>query len=156
MQILNLIGMIAAIALLIYLTFKGMNSFVASLAATVVIIVTSGLPFGDTMISTYATSLSGTFANYRFIFGIASTYNELMKQSGAAESIANFRFGIFGVKASCAATLIITFLLAYSDINAFIIVFVISSVAVPIFHKANISKNLMPAIFLYGAIEKWF
>ncbi len=152
MEIVSLLGMIAAIALLIYLTFKGMNGFVASLAATVVIIVTSALPFWDTMLNTYATALSGTFATYLFIFCIASAYSELMKQSGAAESIANCLFGIFGVKASCAATLIITFLLAYSGINAFIIVFAIYPVAVPIFHKANISKNLMPAIFLYGSV----
>lgn len=152
MEIISLIGMIASIALLIYLTFKGLNGFVASLAATVVLIFTSGLPFWDTMINTYATSLGSTFANYLFIFCIASAYSELMKQSGAAESIANFLFGIFGVKASCAATLIITFLLAYSGINAFIIVFAIYPVAVPIFHKANISKNLMPAIFLYGSV----
>lgn len=52
------------------------------------------------MINTYATSLGSTFANYLFIFCIASAYSELMKQSCAAESIANFLFGIFGVKAS--------------------------------------------------------
>jgi H+/gluconate symporter-like permease len=152
MEIIGVIGMVVAIVALVYLTFKGMNGFVASLIATVILIVTSVLPFWDTLINTYAASLGSTFASYLFMFCIASAYSELMKQSGAAESIANFLFGIFGVKASCAATVIISFLLAYSGINAFIIIFAIYPVAVPMFRKANISKNLMPAIFLYGSV----
>ena len=152
MEAIGVIGMVVAIAALVYLTFKGMNGFVASLIATVIIIVTSGLSFWDTLVNTYAASLGGIFASYLFMFCVASAYSELMKQSGAAESIANFFFNIFGVKASCAATLIISFLLAYSGINAFIIIFAIYPVAVPMFRKANISKNLMPAIFLYGSV----
>ena len=152
MEAIGVIGMIIAIVALIYLTFKGMNGFVASLAATVILIVTSGLPFWDTMVNTYAASMGKIFGSYLFMFCVASAYSELMKQSGAAESIANFFFSIFGVKASCAATVIISFLLAYSGINAFIIIFAIYLVAVPMFRKANISKNLMPAIFLYGSV----
>ena len=152
MEAIGVIGMIIAIVALIYLTFKGMNGFVASLAATVILIVTSGLPFWDTMVNTYAASMGKIFGSYLFMFCVASAYSELMKQSGAAESIANFFFSIFGVKASCAATVIISFLLAYSGINAFIIIFAIYPVAVPMFRKANISKNLMPAIFLYGSV----
>lgn len=152
MEAIGVIGMIVAIVALIYLTFKGMNGFVASLVASVIVIVTSGLPFWDTMVNTYAVSLGSVFGSYVFLFCIASAYSQLMKQSGAAESIANFFFGIFGEKLSCAATLIITFLLAYSGINAFIIIFAIYPVAVPMFRKANISKNLMPAIFLYGSV----
>lgn len=125
MEAIGVIGMIIAIVALIYLTFKGMNGFVASLAATVILIVTSGLPFWDTMVNTYAASMGKIFGSYLFMFCVASAYSELMKQSGAAESIANFFFSIFGVKASCAATVIISFLLAYSGINAFIIIFAI-------------------------------
>ena len=99
MEAIGVIGMIIAIVALIYLTFKGMNGFVASLAATVILIVTSGLPFWDTMVNTYAASMGKIFGSYLFMFCVASAYSELMKQSGAAESIANFFFSIFGVKA---------------------------------------------------------
>ncbi len=56
------------------------------------------------------------------------------------------------MKATVAGTLIITFLLAYGGVNAFIIIFAVYPVAVPMFRKANVSKLLMPAIFLYGAV----
>ena len=152
MEIISTIGMVAAIALLIFLCFKGVNGVIASLIATVVVIVTSGMNFWTVLTETYATTMGSTLASYFFIFCVASAYSELMKQSGAAESIANFLFRFIGAKATCIGTMIIAFLLAYSGINAFIIIFAIYPIACPMFKKANLSKLLMPAIFLYGSV----
>ena len=152
MEIISVIGMVLGVAVLIYLTFKGVNGFVASLVGSVIVIVSSGLPFWGTLTGTYAASRGSTFGSYLFLFTIGSAYSELMKKSGAAESIANFLFAFLGVKATVAGTLIITFLLAYGGVNAFIIIFAVYPVAVPMFRKANVSKLLMPAIFLYGAV----
>ena len=152
MEIISVIGMVLGVAVLIYLTFKGVNGFVASLVGSVIVIVSSGLPFWGTLTGTYAASLGSTFGSYLFLFTIGSAYSELMKKSGAAESIANFLFAFLGVTATVAGTLIITFLLAYGGVNAFIIIFAVYPVAVPMFRKANVSKLLMPAIFLYGAV----
>lgn len=123
MEIISVIGMVLGVAVLIYLTFKGVNGFVASLVGSVIVIVSSGLPFWGTLTGTYAASLGSTFGSYLFLFTIGSAYSELMKKSGAAESIANFLFAFLGVKATVAGTLIITFLLAYGGVNAFIIIF---------------------------------
>lgn len=121
MEIISVIGMVLGVAVLIYLTFKGVNGFVASLVGSVIVIVSSGLPFWGTLTGTYAASLGSTFGSYLFLFTIGSAYSELMKKSGAAESIANFLFAFLGVKATVAGTLIITFLLAYGGVNAFIL-----------------------------------
>ena len=152
MEIISVIGMVLGVAVLIYLTFKGVNGFVASLVGSVIVIVSSGLPFWGTLTGTYAASLGSTFGSYLVLFTLGSAYSELMKKSGAAESIANFLFAFLGVKATVAGTLIITFLLAYGGVNACIIIFAVYPVAVPMFRKANVSKLLMPAIFLYGAV----
>lgn len=45
MEIISVIGMVLGVAVLIYLTFKGVNGFVASLVGSVIVIVSSGLPF---------------------------------------------------------------------------------------------------------------
>ena len=47
MEIISVIGMVLGVAVLIYLTFKGVNGFVASLVGSVIVIVSSGLPFWD-------------------------------------------------------------------------------------------------------------
>lgn len=45
MEIISVIGMVLGVAVLIYLTFKGVNGFVASLVGSIIVIVSSGLPF---------------------------------------------------------------------------------------------------------------
>lgn len=47
MEILSVVGMILGVAALIYLTFKGVNGFVASIIGSIIVILTSGLPFGE-------------------------------------------------------------------------------------------------------------
>ena len=125
MEILSVVGMILGVAALIYLTFKGVNGFVASIIGSIIVILTSGLSFWGTLTGTYAASLGSTFGSYLFLFTIGSAYSELMKKSGAAESTANFLFKFFGEKATVAGTLLITFLLAYGGVNAFIIIFAV-------------------------------
>lgn len=49
MEIISVIGMVLGVAVLIYLTFKGVNGFVASLVGSVIVIVSSGLPFWGTL-----------------------------------------------------------------------------------------------------------
>lgn len=152
MATVSVIGMLLGVAVLIYLTFKGLNGFISSLIGAIIVIVFSQMDFWGTLTGVYGKSLGGTFGSYLFLFTIGSCYSELMKKSGAAESTANFLFRLFGEKATVAGTLLITFLLAYGGVNAFIIIFAVYPVAVPMFRKANVSKLLMPAIFLYGAV----
>ena len=52
MEIISVIGMVLGVAVLIYLTFKGVNGFVASLVGSVIVIVSSGLPFWGTLTGT--------------------------------------------------------------------------------------------------------
>ena len=52
MEIISVIGMVLGVAVLIYLTFKGINGFVASLIGSIIVIVGSGLPFWWTLAGT--------------------------------------------------------------------------------------------------------
>ncbi len=146
------IGMLLGIILLIVLSMRGFNAFLAAVLASAVVIVTNGLPFWDSIIGTWATGMANFVGTYLLMFCLASAYGEIMKVTGAAESIANFLFKIFGAKWTPVATLIVTWILAYGGINAFIVVFAVYPIAMPMFKKANISKNLMPAVFLYGSV----
>ena len=149
---LGAIGLIIGIALLIFLTLKGVNAVIASLVASVAVIVTNGLPFWTTFVNEYSSGFGSFMTTYFLMFCVASAYGEIMKVTGAAEVIANFLFKIFGARFAPVATLLVTWLLAYGGINAFIVVFAVYPIAMPLFKRANISKNLMPAIFLYGSV----
>lgn len=55
MEIIGVIGLLLAIASLIFLSYRGVNAFIASLIASLVVIVTNMLPFWETFAGGYAT-----------------------------------------------------------------------------------------------------
>jgi H+/gluconate symporter-like permease len=152
MALIGLFGIILGIVALIVISYRGGNAFIASLAGAIIVIVANALPFWETFTGAYATALGNFIITFVFFFCIGSAFGELMKQSGAAETVAYFLFRFFGPKTTPLAVVIISLFLSYIGINAYIIVFVIYPIAVPMFKKANVSKALMPGLFLYGSV----
>lgn len=152
MSTIGVIGLLLGIAALIILSYKGVNAFVASLISAAIIIVTNGMPFWETFSDSYATGMKNFAGSYFLIFGLAAAYGELMKVSGAAESVASKLFKLFGVKWAPVACILITLLMAMGGISAFVIVFAVYPIAAPMFRKANITKELMPGIFLCASV----
>ena len=151
-MILGAIGLLLGIAVLIVLSIKGISPILAAIIASLVVIITNGLNFFPSLITTWSGGLGGFVTSYLLFFCLAAVYGEMMKVSGAAESIANWLFRLLGAKWAPAATVIVTWILAYGGINVFVVVFAVYPIAMPLFRKANISKNLMPAIFIMGSV----
>lgn len=151
-MILGAIGMLLGIAVLIVLCVRGFNVLLSSLVASVVVIIFNVLPFWDSILTTYFTGMSSFIGTYLLFFCTAAAYGEIMKVTGAAEVIANALFKLVGPKYTAFATILVSWVLAYAGINAFITVFVVYPIAMPMFKKANITKNLMPALFGYGSV----
>ena len=149
---IGVIGLLLAIACLIILSYKGVNAFIASLIASLVVVVTNLLPFWETFSGAYATGLKNFVGNYFLLFGLAAAYGEFLKVTGAAESVAKVLFKIFGVKWAPLGALLITLLMAMGGVSAFVIVFAVYPVAAPLFRKANITKNLLPGIVLCASV----
>lgn len=98
MNTIGIIGLLLAISSLIVLSYKGVNAFIASLIASVVVIITNALPFWETLAGSYATGFKNFAGNYFLLFGLAAAYGEFLKVTGSAESVAKVLFKIFGVK----------------------------------------------------------
>ena len=98
MEIIGVIGLLLAIACLIFLSYRGVNAFIASLIASLVVIVTNMLPFWETFSGGYATGFKNFAGSYFMLFGLAAAYGEFLKVTGSAESVAKVLFKIFGTK----------------------------------------------------------
>jgi|GEM_PF-2687225 len=153
MTYISSIGLIVGIAVLITLNLKGINGFISALAATIVVIVSNGMNFWEQMSGTFATGVGGFVTSYIFLFCLASAYGELMKTSRSAEVAATWMFEVFGQRWAAVACMLISFVLAFGGINAFIIIFTLYPIAGPLFRKCNISAALLPAIIMYGSIN---
>jgi H+/gluconate symporter-like permease len=152
MGVLGIIGLLVGIAVLIFLSYKGTNAFVASLIASTIVIVFNGMPFWSSFNTHYALGMKNFVGSYFLMFGFAAAYGSFMKISGAAESVATKLFSLFGVRWSPIACLFVTIIMAVGGVSAFVIVFAVYPVAAPLFRKANITKNMMPGIFLGASV----
>ena len=150
---LGVIGILAAIAVLIWLSIKGVNVFVVALISSVVIVVTNGMAFWPSFTQSFADGFKNFCGNYFLLFGLAAAYGEFMKVTGSAESVADKLFKMFGAKWAPVVCLLVTLLMAMGGISAFVIVFAVYPIAAPLFRKANISKTFMPAIFLGASVS---
>ena len=152
MGTIGVIGVLISIVLIIYLGYKGVNLVLNSLLAAVIIIVTNAMPFWDAITNGYIPSMQSFVGSYMLLFILSSIYGNIMEKNGSASAIAEAVFKVVGVKWAAIACIIVTALMAYGGISAFVIVFAIYPIALPLFERANISKNLMPAIFSFGAV----
>lgn len=152
MSVIGVAGVLISIVLIIYLGYKGVNLVLNSLLASVIIIVTNAMPFWDAVANGYIPSMQNFVGSYLLLFILSSIYGNIMKKNGSASAIANGVFKVVGVKWAAIACIAVTAVMAYGGISAFVIVFAIYPIALPLFEKANISKNLMPAIFSFGAV----
>lgn len=62
MNVLSTIGLIVSLALLIYLTMKGVNIIIGAIISSVVVALTSGLNLGTAMMEDYMAGFTDYFA----------------------------------------------------------------------------------------------
>lgn len=77
-------------------------------------------------------------------------FGRLMTVSGYAEDIARWFPKLFGPNRAVLVTAIVTTLLTYGGVSAWVIAFTIVPIAKPLFHHANVSMRLMPAAIALG------
>ncbi|MDR2504188.1 MAG: GntP family permease [Deltaproteobacteria bacterium] len=151
METLGVIGLLAAIGLMIYIIFKGMHVIPACLLCSVLIIFTSDLPLWKTLTDGYAVAMKNFVGTFLIMFFLGAVFGEMMGKSGAARTISYKIVDIFGVKRSILAIILASAILSYGGVSVFIIVFSMYPITLYVFKEADVNKNLLPAAILLGA-----
>jgi len=164
---IGIIGIIVGIALLIYGAYKGISTIILAPVCGLVIAMFNGMNLLDTFTGTM---MNGVCIYVKAMLGpvlmgciIAALYNK----SGAALSIANALYDLFTTKARKAAAAgenvvmhpslaIITIFvigtsLAYSGMNPVVLMFILFPIAMDLFAKANMPREMGPGVVL-GAL----
>ena len=95
---LSLIGLVAGLSLLIVLTMRGMNLFIATPLCALVVALCGGMPLlpqlapagTPDLLSLYMGGFSGFIMKWFAIFLLGSIFGKLMEHAGAAESVAQW------------------------------------------------------------------
>ena len=155
MSVISLLGLFAAIAVLILLIYKGMHSLMVAVISCLILIFTSGLDVWTTYVGgpngSFTASMMGFMQNFILMFAIGAVLGEFLSKSGFAFSIAMKLSDLFGTKHAVLIVVVSTMILAYGGVSMFVIVFAVYPIAAVVFKRANITKNLLPGCICLGA-----
>ncbi|HEM4952527.1 TPA: GntP family permease [Streptococcus suis] len=157
MEILAILGVLLAIAAIIYWTSKNLHVIVAAPLASLIIILTNQMNVLEVMLGqekSYMTGLAGFLINNFAIFMLGSILARYMEASGATQTIANSILKVMGKDSPYKGLLAITLIasiLTYGGVSIFVVIFTLLPLSRPLFKELNINWALFPIPVFLGA-----
>ena len=140
-DLLSTIGVIIALALLIFLALKGYSLLIITPVLAVLVAATSKINITAALTDSYMEGFINFAGKYFLIFLFGAIFGKVMEDSGAASSIAKGIIRITGKKSRLSvmiAMMIITAALTYGGVSLFVVVFAVMPIARPIFKELDI------------------
>ncbi len=152
---LSMIGLAGGLALLIALTIRGMNLFIAAPLCALVVALTNNMTLflGDTnFVETYMSGFTGFIASWFFMFLLGALFGKFMEDSGAADSVSRWIIDKVGYKRAVLAVVAACAILTYGGVSVFVVAFSVYPMAVSLFKDANLPRRFIPATMAFGSI----
>ncbi len=144
------IGVIAALVLLIVLALRGMNIFIASLLAALVVALTNAQPLAEALTTNYSGAMFRFAQLFFLLFLTGAIFGRVMGDSRAAMSIARALTRLLGEERTLLVIVLANALLTYGGVNVFIVVFTMYPLGLGLLQRANLPKRLFAAAGCLG------
>lgn len=145
-----MIGLIIAIALLVFMIIKGIDMITATIITASIILLTSGLSFNEGLLTTFSGG-AGTFvASWFLILGLGGVFGQLVLEAGLATKIAQTLTLKLGERMVGLVILICTFFITLLGINGYIMVFVLYPIADNLLKENKMDRRVLPFLLLGG------
>lgn len=157
---LSILGLVGGLALLIWLTVRGVNILVAGPVAAFLVAITSNItllpPLAAGDAPNFASAYMGGFASFLsdwfLMFLLGAIFGEIMGASGAAASVARWITQKFGKKQAVFAVVAACAVLTYGGVSVFIVSFSVYALAVHLFREADLPRRFIPAAMAFGSV----
>jgi H+/gluconate symporter-like permease len=150
-----MMGLVGGLVLLIVLTIRGMNLFIAAPLCALVVALTNGMSvfIGDiNFVETYMGGFSGFIAAWFFMFLLGALFGKFMEDSGAADSVSRWIIQRIGYKQAVLAVVLACAILTYGGVSVFVVAFSVYPMAVSLFKDANLPRRFIPAAMAFGSV----
>lgn len=148
---LGIMGILLAIATLIFIAYKGWGAIPASIAASLIVVVSSQVDIWESFSVSYAEGVKVFAGAYLMIFVLGSLFGQVMGDSGSAKSLSYKIIDVFGAKRAILITVFATAVLTYGGVNVFIVIFTVFPIAKILFEESKLPKKLIFACIGLGA-----
>lgn len=141
---LSLIGIVLSIAVYIYLIFRGVNIWVLSILASIIVILFSGGNVVKTIMGPFMTSFVAFAKSYFLLFVASAIFGRFIGDTGVAYSlgkkIANVarKSGSQKKFVACLGVPLIYSVLTYSGVSLFVVVFTMMYIVRDLFKELDI------------------
>lgn len=151
---LELLGIILALGLLIYLAYKGLSVIIISpLLALVAASFSPGLHPMEVFTETYMKGTVGFILSFFPIFLLGAIFGKVIETTGCSRAIGDFITAKLGKEKAILAVVLSCAVLTYGGVSLFVVVFAIYPIAAHLFRDAQIPKRLLPAAIALGAFS---
>src|SRR4029079_19517250 len=142
---MGLAGILVALGLLIWLSFRGWSILLLAPAAALIAAASAGEPLLAHWTQTFMGGGAQFLAQFFPLFLLAALFGKLMEDSGSVEVIARFMTERLGATRAVLAVVLAGAIVTYGGESLFVAIFVIVPMAQGLFKAADIPPRLMPA-----------
>ncbi|HVK10692.1 MAG TPA: GntP family permease [Gemmataceae bacterium] len=148
---MGLFGILLALALLMWLAYRGWSVLLVAPAAALLAAGLSGQPLLATWTQTFMGGTARFVAQWFPLFLLGGVFGKLMDDSGSVSSIARFLTERLGTDRALLSVVLASAVVTYGGVSVFVAFFVLVPMAQKMFRAANIPRRLMPATISLGA-----
>jgi H+/gluconate symporter-like permease len=149
---MGLLGILLALALLIWLAYRGWSVLLLAPAAALLAAAISREPLLAHWTQTFMVSAAQFLAQFFPLFLLGALFGKLMEDSGAVEAIARFMTERLGTSRAMLAVVLAGALVTYGGVSVFVAFFVLAPMAQALFRTADVPRRLMPAAIGLGTM----
>jgi len=149
---MGLLGILLALALLIWLAYRGWSVLLLAPATALVAAAVAREPLLAHWTQTFMGSAAQFFAQFFPLFLLGALFGKLMEDSGSVEAIARFMIERLGTGRAVLAVVLAGAVVTYGGVSLFVALFVIAPMAQALFRGAGIPRRLMPAAIALGTM----
>jgi H+/gluconate symporter-like permease len=147
---MGLIGILAALAVLMALAFRGWTILLLAPLAALVAAAFSGEPLLAHWTQTFMGAAAGFVAQFFPLFLLGALFGKLMDDSGSVNAIADFMSAKLGPSRAILAVVLAGAMVTYGGVSLFVAFFVIAPMGIALFRAGGVPRRLLPAAIALG------
>jgi H+/gluconate symporter-like permease len=146
----GLLGILLALALLVWLAYRGWSVLLLAPLAALVAAGVAREPLLAHWTQTFMGAAAKFLAEFFPLFLLGAVFGKLMDDSGSVEAIARFMTEKLGSERAVLAVVLAGALVTYGGVSLFVAFFMLVPMARSLFKRADIPRRLMPAAIVLG------
>ena len=147
---MGLLGILVALALLVWLAFRGFSVLLLAPAAALAAAAFGGQPLLASWTQIFMASAARFVAQFFPLFLLGAVFGKLMDDSGSVSSVAAFMTKQLGAGRVMLAVVLAGAVVTYGGVSLFVAFFVLVPMAQSLFRAAAIPRRFMPAAIMLG------